>query len=69
MRTYEGNINATKYLELFEGHFISKADEIMGKGMWTLQHDGARAYTAKKVSEMFKRKGFNCLKWPTKSSD
>ena len=69
MQTYEGNMNATKYLELLEGHFISKADEIMGKGMWTLQQDGARAHTAKKVSEMFKRKGVNSMKWPTKSPD
>ena len=48
LETFEGTMNAERYIEMLEERFIPVADDIMEES-WTLQQDGAKAYIAKDV--------------------
>lgn len=68
LEVVEGIMDRFVYAELLEERFIPLADEIFEDG-WKLQHDGAKAHTARLVKNLLEDNDVELLDWPARSPD
>jgi transposase len=68
IEAYEGNMTAEKYTEMLQNRVFPVLRDSMDNN-FILQQDGARAYTAKAVTEMLEQEGVETLAWLARSPD
>jgi len=58
---FQGNLNATKFVAILKDSLIDEANELYGKGNWTLAHDNDPKHKAKITQNFLKKEKVICF--------